>query len=194
MGWRLPKMPEQVPVFAAVETSDNTPRRHGLLCSRLVPDRGPTRKRHGLPVDAPEEILLRAARELGVLDLVIIIDSALEKGDIDRDRMEALLASRRPGVRMLRKAYDLATPKCESAGETVLRLFHSNRRAGRTAGRAVRRPGYVDRSCRPGGHGHDLGARVRRGVPPRQGPAPPGPAPRASAGRDAVRPARLHPR
>jgi hypothetical protein len=124
MGWRLPKLPEQVPVFAAVDTRDERPRRHGLICSRLLPDRGPTSKRHGLPVDAPEEILLRAARDLGVLDLVILIDSALEKGDLDRGRMAALLASRRPGVRMLRAAYELATHLCESAGESALRLFH----------------------------------------------------------------------
>jgi hypothetical protein len=124
MGWRLPQLPEQVPVFAAVDQRDERPRRHGLICSRLLTDRAPTGKRHGLPVDAPEEILLRAARDLGVLDLVIMIDSALEKGDLDRGRMDALLASRRPGVRVLRAAYNLSTHRCESAGESVLRLFH----------------------------------------------------------------------
>jgi hypothetical protein len=124
MGWRLPQLPEQVPVFAAVDQRDERPRRHGLICSRLLTDRAPTAKRHGLPVDAPEEILLRAARDLGVLDLVIMIDSALEKGDLDRGRMDALLASRRPGVRVLRAAYNLSTHRCESAGESVLRLFH----------------------------------------------------------------------
>jgi hypothetical protein len=124
MGWRLPKLPEQIPVFAAVGVDDTAPRRHGLICSRLVPHRGPPTKRNGLPVDAPEEILLRAARDLGLLDLLILIDSALEKGDLDRGRMAALLASRRPGVRMLRAAYKLATHRCESAGESALRLFH----------------------------------------------------------------------
>lgn len=124
LGWRLPNLPEQVPVFAAVDTGDERPRRHGLICSRLVRERRPRRGMGGLPVDAPEEILLRAARDLGLLDLVILIDSALEKGHLDRARMDELLTSRRPGVRMLRMAYNLATHRCESAGESALRLFH----------------------------------------------------------------------
>jgi hypothetical protein len=77
-----------------------------------------------LPVDVPEEILLRAARDLGLLDLMVLIDSALAKGDLEPDRMEALLVSRRPGVRMLKAAYGLSSPKSESGGETVLRAFH----------------------------------------------------------------------
>ncbi|WP_134739225.1 hypothetical protein [Nocardioides sp. 503] len=122
-GWTLPKVPEGVPVFAAVRREQRRPRRPGLLCSRLVGE--PSYElRHGLPVECPEEILLRAARDLGVMDLVIMIDSALHLGDIDVDRMEALLQSRRPGVRQLRTAWLLADGATESAGESVLRLFH----------------------------------------------------------------------
>ena len=122
-GWRLPKLPEQVPVFVAVRLKDPRPRRHGLICSRLTTDRRVT-MRHGLPVDEPEEILLRLARDLGTLDLVIVVDSALRAGDLDPARMEDLLRSRRPGVRVLRSAYAMATARSESAGETILRLFH----------------------------------------------------------------------
>jgi hypothetical protein len=53
-----------------------------------------------------------------------MIDSALRLGDIDIERMEVILASRRPGVRQLRKAWLLANGKAESAGESVLRTFH----------------------------------------------------------------------
>lgn len=123
LGWQLPKLPEQVPVFVAVDGDDPRPRRAGLICSRLVRKRGAATVR-GLPVDAPEEILLRAARDLGTLDLAIMIDSALRKGHLDPRRMEDLLATKRPGVRMLRSAYELACSKRESAGETVLGLFH----------------------------------------------------------------------
>ena len=126
-GWRLPAVPAQVPVFAAVHGAERRPRRPGLICSRLVePPTGsaPVETRHDLPVDAAPEILLRAARDLGVLDLVIMIDSALEAGDLDPEGMESVLASGRPGVRVARTAYELATALCESAGETVLRLFH----------------------------------------------------------------------
>ncbi|MFA6574751.1 MAG: hypothetical protein WCS84_04970 [Nocardioides sp.] len=122
-GWALPKLPEQVPVFAAVRKDQPRPRRPGLLCARLVSDARPE-LRQGLPVEGAEEILLRAARDLGVIDLVIMIDSALRLGDIDIERMEVILASRRPGVRQLRKAWLLANGKAESAGESVLRTFH----------------------------------------------------------------------
>ncbi|MQW75163.1 hypothetical protein GHK92_04695 [Nocardioides sp. dk4132] len=126
-GWQLPAVPAQVPVFAAVHGAERRPRRPGLICSRLVEPAtaaAPVEIRHGLPVDAAEEILLRAARDLGVLDLVIMIDSALAAGDLDPERMLGILASGRPGVRMARRAYELATALCDSAGETVLRLFH----------------------------------------------------------------------
>lgn len=122
-GWALPKLPEQVPVFAAVREGQRRPRRPGLLCARLVSESCPE-LRHGLPVESAEEILLRAARDVGVIDLVIMIDSALRLGDIDIERMETVLDSRRPGVRQLRNAWLLANGKAESAGETVLRLFH----------------------------------------------------------------------
>jgi hypothetical protein len=123
LGWQLPRLPEQVPVFAAVDLNDPRPRRHGLICSRLVRKRRRF-TRFGLPIEEPEEILLRAARDLSLLDLIVLVESALRKGDVDRDRMETLLASRRPGVRMLREAWRRATGRSESAGETVLQQFH----------------------------------------------------------------------
>lgn len=127
LGWQLPALPEQVPVFAAVRTEDPRPRRPGLLCARLVRDGGrftgaPTLG--DLPVDVPEEILLRAARDLGSLDLTIMLDSALRLGHIDPERMEKVLTSGRPGVRLLRQVWEVADGRAESAGETVIRRFH----------------------------------------------------------------------
>ncbi len=122
-GWQLPNLPGQVPVFAAVHGGTGGPRRPGLNFSRLVGD-GPIEVRHGLPVERAEEILLRAARDLGVVDLTIMIDSAIRLGDIDADRMEHLLSSRRPGVRALRVAWRLSDGRAESGGETILRVFH----------------------------------------------------------------------
>ncbi len=54
-----------------------------------------------------------------------MIDSARRLGHIDEDRMEEILASKRPGVRVLRAAWALSHAKAESGGETVLRLFHT---------------------------------------------------------------------
>lgn len=121
-GWQLPNLPDDVPVFAAVAGDESRPRRPGLICSRLVRPHQPGDV--GLPIDRPEEILLRAARDLGLLDLVIMVDSARHLGHIDDGRMKAVLASRRPGVRVLREAWNLSDARAESGPETVLRMFH----------------------------------------------------------------------
>jgi hypothetical protein len=126
-GWDLPKLPEAVPVWAAVAQRDPRPRRNGLICSRLVDHNTRTSKPdviEGLPVEKAEEILLRAARDLGLLDLLILLESALHHDDIDIERMAAILDSGRPGVRMLREAWRRATGKCDSPGETLLQQFH----------------------------------------------------------------------
>ncbi|WP_205472298.1 hypothetical protein [Nocardioides sp. SYSU D00038] len=122
-GWDVPTLPDRLPVFVAVRGDVPRPRRPGLVCARLVGDQ--TREvRHGLPVDPAAEILLRAARDLGVLDLVVLVDAALRAGDLSADAMRAILDSRRPGVRALRDAWALRDPLAQSAGETVLRTFH----------------------------------------------------------------------
>src|SRR5689334_8934957 len=54
LGWQLPRLPEQVPVFVAVDQDDPRPRRHGLIVSRLVRERDPMR-RMALPVESAEE-------------------------------------------------------------------------------------------------------------------------------------------
>ena len=127
-GWRLPALPEQVPVFAAVRGTHRRPRRPGMICSRLVePGPQPTASAmiDGLPVDSAEEVLLRCARDLGHLDLVVLIDSALALGHIDHDRMRELPGSPQAGsaARCARRTR-AADPRAESAGETVLRVFH----------------------------------------------------------------------
>lgn len=122
-GWDLPHLPDQVPVFAAVLGDVARPRRPGLVVSRVVGEPS-TEFRHGVPVARAEEICLRAARDLGVLDLAIMISSALRADDLDPAAMETLLATRRPGVRRLRAAWHLADARCESAGEVLLRVMH----------------------------------------------------------------------
>ncbi len=122
LGWQLPNLPDVVPVFAAVR-GDRRPRRPGLLASRLKNPSG-TGMARGLPIDAPEEILLRAARDLSVLDLAIMFDSALRLGHVDPAKLAVIEASGRPGSVRLRHAHSLADPRAESGGETVLRIFH----------------------------------------------------------------------
>lgn len=123
-GWALPRLPEQVPIFAAVQDDPSRPRRPGLICSRLRRTTTQPGSRRGLPVDSAEEILLRCARDLGHIDLVILVVSALRARDVDKQAMQRLLASRRPGVARLRSAWNEASAKLESPGEVLLYLFH----------------------------------------------------------------------
>jgi hypothetical protein len=124
LGWQLPRLPVEVPVFAAVKGDVSRPQRAGLIYSRLT-HQTKSAAIQGVPVEAPEEILLRAARDLGLLDLLILVDSARRRGDINAERMSGVLDSRRPGVRMLRQAWGLSDHRADSAGETVLRIFHN---------------------------------------------------------------------
>jgi hypothetical protein len=121
-GWDLPALPEKVPFFAAVR-EDSRPRRPGLICSRLTHP-SEVEEIHGLPVDEPAEILLRAARDLSELDLAVMLDSAMRVGDIDEEALEEVLASGRPGTRLLRRVWERRNPRSESAGETLLHKFH----------------------------------------------------------------------
>lgn len=122
-GWWLPRLPQFVPVFAATGLAANIPRRAGLICSRL-PRHDETGTVHGLPVDSPCEILLRAARDLALLDVVVMLDSAVRRGHVQMDQLDEYCHSRRPGSRPLRRALSMSDPRSESAWETLLRLFH----------------------------------------------------------------------
>lgn len=122
LKWFLPNLPEQTPVFAATGGGAR-PRRDSLVCSRLRRDSRGGRV-SGLPIDSPEEILLRCSRDLDAVDLRIVVEGARRAGHVDEDRMASLLASRRPGVRLLREVWRRSTGKCDSGGEAVLQEFH----------------------------------------------------------------------
>jgi hypothetical protein len=123
-SWWLPKLPRFVPVFAATSLGGNIPRRAGLICSRM-PRISQTGVVDGLPVDDPHEILLRAARDLALIDLVVMLDSAGRLGHVKADRLDEYCHSGRPGSRRLRHAAALSDSRSESAWETLLRLFHN---------------------------------------------------------------------
>ena len=135
--WWLPSLPEYVPTFAAT-TASTRPRRAGLTCSRLDTVAVQVH-RYGIPVDHPAEVLLRAARDLAVLDLVVLMDAALARSDVEVDELRALAFSRRPGSRRLRAALELSDGRSESAWESLLRVFHQVAETGRGGdGRSAR--------------------------------------------------------
>lgn len=123
-GWWLPMLPRFVPVFATTGSSGNVPRRAGLICSRLPRSAG-TGLVDGLPVDSPQEVLLRAARDLALLDLVVMVDSALRVGHVNEEGLDEYCHSGRPGSRRLRLAAAMSDARSESPWETMLRLFHA---------------------------------------------------------------------
>src|SRR3954470_5059006 len=90
-GWWLPPVPAALPVFVSLEQSDPRPLRPGVHTTRL--------KRpcafdviDGLRVASPPEVLLACAQDLGLVDLVVLLDGAAHAGDIDLDELRALVS------------------------------------------------------------------------------------------------------
>jgi hypothetical protein len=122
-GWWLPPVPEGLPAFAAQDDFRNRPRRGELRMIRTTPPPEITWIR-GLPVVSPTDALLAVARHLGILDVVVILDSALRSDDLTVAELGAALTTRRFGVRRLRAAAAWADPRSESPFETLLRMLH----------------------------------------------------------------------
>jgi hypothetical protein len=78
----------------------------------------------GLPMVPTTDVLLALARHLGLLDVVVALDSALRAGHVALPELAAALHTRRRGVRRLRQAAALADPRSESPYETLLRILH----------------------------------------------------------------------
>ncbi|CAA9296832.1 MAG: Aldehyde dehydrogenase [uncultured Friedmanniella sp.] len=121
-GWWLPNaLPH--PVFAAVGPGDRHPQRRGLSVHRLQGQ--PTAEIvRGLRLASGPETLLAAARDLAVLDLVPLADSALRSGDCTLDDLTRTAASSRRGAAVLRSVLPLLDARSESAWESVMRVLH----------------------------------------------------------------------
>jgi hypothetical protein len=121
-GWWLPqRIPH--PVFAALREGDPCPHRSGLLVSRH-PSRVPSELVSGIRLTTPAETLLAAARDLGVLDLVLMGDSALRLGHCTIDQLVETAAQRRRGAPMLRRVVGMLDRRSESPWESVMRVLH----------------------------------------------------------------------
>ena len=121
-GWWLPqKIPH--PIFAALCEGDPRPHRAGLFVSRH-PHRVPSEQVSGIRLTKPAETLLAAARDLGVLDLVLMGDSALRLGHCTIDDLVETAAQRRRGAPTLRQVIGLLDKRSESPWESVMRVLH----------------------------------------------------------------------
>jgi very-short-patch-repair endonuclease len=120
-GWWLPESIPH-PVFAAVPKGDAYPERKGLFVSRHR-EAIPTVTVGDLRLSSGAETLLSAARDLGLLDLVIMGDSALRLGHCTMDQLQATAAIQRRGAPHLRTVLPLLDKRSESPWESVMRVL-----------------------------------------------------------------------
>ena len=120
-GWWLPSSPPH-PVFVAMRRCDPRPRRPGLLVCRH-PKSFAFTLQDGLRVTTPAETILAAARDLGVLDLVVLGDSALRSGHVTRIELEICASRRRRGAPLLREVIPQLDRRSESPWESIMRVL-----------------------------------------------------------------------
>ena len=123
-GWWLPPLPPGLPTFAC-QPLGPYPRRAGLHVRRH-PAPVAWSVLGDLRVACPAEVLLACARDMSLLDVVVLVDAALHRRSCSREEVvEATSpARRRAGAPLLRRALDLADGRSESAWESLLRMLH----------------------------------------------------------------------
>ncbi|HEY5820426.1 MAG TPA: hypothetical protein VIT20_00530 [Propionibacteriaceae bacterium] len=121
-GWWLPNSVAH-PVFAALPDNGFCPRRAGLIASRHRQPL-PFELLSGVRVTSGAETLLAASRDLGLIDLAILADSALRLGHTTITELQVAAAQRRRGAPMLRELIPLLDQRSESPWESVMRVLH----------------------------------------------------------------------
>lgn len=123
-GWDLPPLCDELPVCVAMPYGVTAPVRPGQLRvtrHRLPP---PHDVRRGLRVATAAETLLTCAPLLSLLDLVVLVDSALRVRDIELLELHLICRQHRRGVGRLRQAVALADAQTDSVMETLLRVLY----------------------------------------------------------------------
>jgi very-short-patch-repair endonuclease len=124
-GLWMPTVPSGTPLFAAAGrvAGEVVPVRRRLALSRH--SSSPVALQvDGVRVAPVADCIVAAARFLPVLDLVVLIDSALQLGRCTWSDLAAAAAERRHGAPATRAALPLTDGRSESAWETLLRLLH----------------------------------------------------------------------
>ena len=147
-GWWLPEAIPH-PVFAAVPIGERYPERRGLLICRH-PRALSAEAFKGLRITTGAETLLAAARDLGLLDLVILGDSALHLGHCTLKELQLTATQRRRGAPQLRATLPLLDQRSESPRESVMRVLHvAAGISGRATEEDLRLVRPLRRRCRP---------------------------------------------
>jgi hypothetical protein len=122
-GWALPPLPAATPVFVAMQLDDPRPLRDGIRTSRH-PDPIPHEVIAGLRCASAAETILACARWLSLVDLVVVVDSALQARHVTLEQLRAVCGPRRRGRTALLAALAWVDGRAESTWETLLRMLH----------------------------------------------------------------------
>ena len=121
-GWWLPPLPAGLPLFVTSGRSARISRPGLQVCRHnKLP---PWELVENVRVSSAAETVLACARDLGLLDVVLIGDAALHSGDVTRDELRDVARLRRRGSPLLRRAIPLMDGRAESIFEGLLRLLH----------------------------------------------------------------------
>jgi len=121
-GWWVPPLPDGLPVFVASGRSDRIDRvglavcRHDVLPTWELVD--------GVRVTSSAEALLACARDLALLDVVLLVDASPHVGDVSLGERRVVARQRRRGSPLLRRAIPLMDGRAESIYEGLLRMLH----------------------------------------------------------------------
>jgi|GEM_PF-781308 len=121
-GWWLPTLPK-VAVWIAQITGQNPTTREGarVIRTRAIPA---SERVEGLQLASAAETLVTCARDVGLLDLVVMLDCALHRQEVDLAELARVAAERRRGAPRLRQAIALCDGRSESPWESLLRVLH----------------------------------------------------------------------
>ena len=122
-GWWLPRL-GPVPVIACTHGEAPHLDRRGVYVRRCDLPAEHRETRNGLPIASAEWTIVELAEHLSLVDLVVVIDCALQRGETSIERIRSTMRNGRRGVRVLRQALGLADGRSESPWETLLRLLH----------------------------------------------------------------------
>ncbi len=121
-GWWVPPLPDGLPLFVASGRADRISRRGLAVCRHDVLPAWQLEK--GVRLTSPAETLLSCARDLGLLDVVVLGEAALHAGDLTRADLITVARQRRRGAPLLRRAIRLMDGRAESIFEVVLRILY----------------------------------------------------------------------
>ncbi|MCL8253234.1 hypothetical protein AERO_17750 [Aeromicrobium fastidiosum] len=122
-GWWMP-MADTFPLVACTDGETTHHDRRGVFVRRCDIPPGHRQRLGDVAVASPEWTIVELSEHLALLDLVAVIDGALHLGHTTVADIRATMRRGRRGVRVLRRALDLADGRSESWWETMLRLLH----------------------------------------------------------------------